>query len=180
MGSPADKSSLVVLGRIGRVHGIKGWLRIISYTDPEQNIFKYPLFEARLHEQRLVLEMDESRPKGKVLLAHFIGYDTPEQARALTGLDLQVVAKALPELAEGEFYWHQLPGLRVRNLQDQDFGRVAGLLETGANDVLVVKGDHCSMDRRERLIPWLQHSVIKRVDLAQGLITVDWEADYLA
>ena len=79
----------------------------------------------------------------------------------------------------GEFYWHQLEGLKVINQHDQLFGRVSHLLETGANDVLVIKADSESIDDRERLIPYLMDSVIREIDLENETIRVDWEAEYL-
>ena len=84
----------------------------------------------------------------------------------------------LPELEAG-FYWYQLEGLRVVTTSGQDLGKVHHLMETGANDVLVVKGDAQSVDKIERLVPYIDGSVIKQVDLKQGLIVVEWDKDYL-
>ncbi len=170
----------ITLGRIGRVHGIKGWLRLISFTEPADNILEYHSFSAQLQGKSLILQMDDVQPQGKAYIAHFVGFDNPESARELTGLELQVSVDTLPVLADGDYYWHQLQGLRVRNLQGEDLGSITGMLATGANDVLVVKGDLQSIDRRERLIPYLDTAVVKTVDLEEGWVTVDWQADYLA
>ena len=176
----------VVLARIGKVHGIKGWLRLHAYTESPEALLGYKQFQVSpdsqggQDSQNSSLEMDASRQQaGGVLLAHFKGYDAPETARTLSGLELTVAADALPPLEVGTYYWHQLQGLRVVNGQGQDFGIVERLLETGANDVLVVQPDAHSIDDRQRLIPYLPGQAVTAVDLKAGSLTVDWEADYL-
>ena len=79
---------------------------------------------------------------------------------------------ALPKPAPGELYWSDLEGLRVRTVEGRELGTVSHLFETGANDVIVVKGD------RERLIPFLRDSVVREVDLAAGTMIVDWDPDF--
>lgn len=177
--NPEVDKERVVLGEIGRVHGLKGWLKLISYTSPLENILDYTRFHVEVEGRSQELELDEHRRQNKALLVHFKGYDDPETARLLTGTELTIANEKLPELERGEFYWHQLVGLRVINQIDQVFGRVSHLLETGANDVLVVKADSDSIDDRERLIPYLVDSVIVEIDLEGQTIRVDWEADYL-
>jgi 16S rRNA processing protein RimM len=87
--------------------------------------------------------------------------------------------KQLPALEVGEFYWHQLEGLRVLNLQGENFGIVKKMLQTGANDVVVVKPVDSSLDNRERLIPWVRGDVIKSIDVEKGELIVSWLSDYL-
>jgi len=170
----------VVMARVGKPHGIKGWLRIDSFTSPADNLLQYKEFTVQLGAQEKRLVLDENRWQGDKLVGHFTGYDSPEAARELTGLNLLIDRGELPSLADGEYYWHQLQGLRVRNQQQQDFGVVDRLLETGANDVLVVKPDQASIDGRERLIPYLLDRVVQQIDLQSGTMLVDWEADYLS
>ena len=133
----------------------------------------------RFVETGTAIELDEHRRVNKALLVHFKGYDDPETARLLTGIELMIANEELPQLQRGEFYWHQLQDLRVVNQHEQMFGRVSHLLETGANDVLVVKADSESIDDRERLIPYLVDSVVTEIDLENQTIRVDWEAEYL-
>ncbi len=168
-----------MLGEIGRVHGLKGWLKLISFTSPIENILGYSRFQAEVGGRPQELELDEHRRLNKALLVHFKGYDDPETARLLTGTELTIANEKLPQLPRGEFYWHQLQDLRVVNQHEQVFGRVSHLLETGSNDVLVVKADSESIDNRERLIPYLLDSVVIEIDLKNQTIRVDWEADYL-
>lgn len=124
------------------------------------------------------LELDEVRAHGKTLIAHVRGYDTPEQSRALTGIELEVEADGLPPLEEGEYYWAELQGLQVFNRQQERLGRVSHLIETGANDVLVVMPDADSIDDQERLVPWLPGQHIDRVSLEEERLDVDWESDW--
>ena len=125
-----------------------------------------------------MLELDAIKPHGKTLIAHVEGYDTPEQSRELTGIDLQVEEGELPSLEDGEYYWAELQGLRVINRQGEHLGRVSHLVETGANDVLVVEPDADSIDDEQRLIPWLPGRMIDRVDIGAEELRVDWERDW--
>ena len=171
-------SDRVTLGRLGKTHGIKGWLRLYSFTDPALNISEYRRFYTNL-SQRQELVLDQVREQGNTLLAHVEGYDDPESAQQLVGAELQVAASELPDLEAGQFYWHQLIGLTVTNVEGQVLGVVDRLLETGANDVLVVKATDNSIDSHERLIPYLRDTVVKKIDLERRKIDVEWEADYL-
>jgi 16S rRNA processing protein RimM len=177
--SLATVNNRVVVGQVGRVHGIKGWLRLNSFTKPAEKLFEYKSLKVEVEQGRRQLEIDEFKPQGNTLLVHFSGYDEPESARQLTGLELSIDSSDLPQLEAGSYYWHQLEGLQVRNQQGQIFGQVSRLLETGANDVLVVTPGEGSLDARERLIPYVVDQVVKSVDVDKGTITVDWEADFL-
>jgi 16S rRNA processing protein RimM len=178
-GQDSAADELVSLGRIGAPYGIKGWFKLVSYTQPRENILQYTRFTGSLNGRLRLLEMDDAKPHGKGLIAHMRGFDTPEDIRLLTGLELMVSLSELPELDGDDYYWHQLVGLLVRNRSDVLLGRVDSLLETGANDVLVVKPCENSVDRHQRLIPWLPDQVVIKVDLVSQQILVDWEADYL-
>ena len=114
----------------------------------------------------------EFRPHGKGLAARLVGLDDRDEAAALMGADIAVWRDELGEPEPGQYYWADLVGLEVRHAEGQSFGKVEGLMATGANDVLVVKGE------RERLIPFIQGQVIKGVDLGAGIITVDWDPDF--
>lgn len=179
MSKPEANSDWVVLGEIGRVHGLKGWLKLISFTSPMENILEYSQFHAMIKGRAQRLELDAHRLSNKALFVHFKGYDDPESARELTGIELAIDDAELQQLDSGEYYWHQLEGLAVVNQSGQRFGRVSHLIETGANDVLVVAADDDSIDDRERLIPYLMGSVVSEIDLDKGTIRVEWEADYL-
>lgn len=174
-----NDGKLVVLGQFGKIHGLKGWLKLNSFTSPLENILDYPRLLAVVDQNRKTLKIDQFRRQPKGLLVHVDGYDDPESARQLTGVELSVVSDAMPELTAGEFYWHQLLGMKVVNQQAELFGQVSKLMETGANDVLVITPTEDSLDDRERLVPYLVDTVIVTVDLDGSTITVNWEADYL-
>ena len=113
----------------------------------------------------------EGRRHGKTVIVRFDGVEDREAALALAGRDISVPRTSLPDIDEGRYYWHDLEGLEVRRQDGTAIGRVRGLLETGANDVLVVEGE------RETLIPFVVGQVVLDVDLARGRILVDWEWD---
>lgn len=169
----------VVLGRIGKVHGIRGWLKLISFTTPPEKLLEYSRLLAEIDHDWRKLEIDQSRRQPGGLCVHFKGIDDPETARRFTGVELAVASDHLPELEAGDFYWHELEGMEVSNQHGQVFGIVDRLMATGANDVLVVRPTDNSVDGRERLIPYIIDSVVRRVDTANSRIEVDWEADYL-
>lgn len=175
-----NQQQLVTMGRIGRLYGIKGWVKLISYTDPQDNILGFRHLLARTGGEWKPIEMDQSKVHGKGLIAHFVGYDDPDAARSLAGLELAVQVGDLPDLAPEEFYWHELIGMRVETAKGQWLGNVSKLLETGANDVLVVEPCKGSVDSRERLIPYLPERVVLKVSREEKSITVDWEPEYLA
>ncbi len=117
------------------------------------------------------LRVLDGRSQGRGLIARLEGCTDRDQAHALIGAEIAIDLAQLPALGAGEYYWAQLEGLRVVNLQGVELGRVSHLLETGANDVLVVKGE------REHLIPYIG-AVIRAVDTEAGLIRVDWDPDF--
>ncbi len=172
----ADPESLVI-GRISGVYGIRGWVRIHSFTEPAENLLGYENWKIRRRQGWEAISIDAGKRHGKGLVAHIEGVDDRNHAEALKGSDIAVPVAALPELDGEEYYWHQLEGLAV--LKDGELlGRVDHLMSTGANDVLVVKPCEGSRDRRERLIPWLRDSVVKAVDLGRQTIEVDWDPEF--
>ncbi len=172
----------ILIARIGAAYGIKGWVKLISFTDPPENILNYQRFvtpRSRAGDEMLVtVEIDQSKSQGNGFVAHIKGCDDRELARLYTGKSLYVTKEALPELAAEEFYWYQLKGLRVVNQGNEDLGKVVSLLETGANDVLVVQGDASSVDEQERLIPYVRGRIVEQVNLELGTIRVSWDKDF--
>lgn len=177
--SAVNYNKRVVLGKIGKSHGIKGWVKLHSFTSPPENILDYPELQIDSAAAQRQLSVTESRNQNSNLLVHFKGIDDPESAQLLTGKEVWVTDSELPNLEAGEYYWHELEGLLVWNEQDVLLGVVSKLLETGANDVLVVKPTAESTDERERLVPFIRDQVVKTVDTAAGRIQVDWDASYL-
>ncbi|MGQ9426345.1 ribosome maturation factor RimM [Gilvimarinus sp. F26214L] len=172
---------LIPVGRIGAVYGVRGWVRVQSFTAPPEKIFEYQPWWLRTPEGWQSMEVAASSIQGKRLVAQLSGVDDRERARAYAQVEIAVAADALPPLDEGEYYWHQLEGLRVISEyggEHHDLGRVERLMETGANDVLVVRGDGDSIDKRERLVPYLPDHTVRKVDLARDEILVDWDPEF--
>ena len=177
----SKSSNLVDVGRITAVFGIKGWVKIHSYTEPQENLFEYhPWFLKTAHGVKKV-EIDEARPHGDAFVAHIVGLDDRDEALLYTAVDIAVERDLLPVLDDGEYYWSQLEGLAVFTQFSgikQRFGVVSKILETGANDVLVVAADAASIDQRERLIPYVPEQFVVSVDLTVGEILVDWDPEF--
>lgn len=179
---PRAPEDLVVIGQLGAVHGIKGGLKVYSYTAPPDNLLGYRDIWMRApdaaEDDWRPLRMTGGRRQGRILVVQLDGVDSRDQAQLLTGCELAVARDALPTLEAGDYYWYQLEGLAVVTIDGHRLGRIDHLLETGANDVLVVRGDSDSIDLRERLLPYLPQQVVKEVDLQQGVMTVDWDPEF--
>jgi 16S rRNA processing protein RimM len=162
---------MVVMGRVVAPFAVKGWIRVQPFTQLPGGLLDYPVWWLGREGGWTRRALEEGAVHGKSIVAKLTGCDEREAAAAMQGLEVAVPRSQLPQRQPGEYYWADLLGLAVRNLQNQALGRVEGMLETGANQVLVVHGD------RERLIPFVAAFVVA-VDLAQGEIVVDWGLDF--
>lgn len=163
----------VLLGKIVGVHGVRGWVKLQSHTEPRDALFDYLPWVLRHRGTEQAISRVEGRPQGRGLVALFPGVDTRDAAEAMIGAEIWIDRAALPQAGHDEYYWVDLEQQLVQTIDGVALGRVSHLFATGANDVLVVRdGD------RERLIPFLLDSVIKRVDLDAGVIVVDWDPDF--
>lgn len=170
---------MLVVGRINAVHGVKGWVKVYSFTDPMENIFDYQPWCLRQGDAWVPIKLSGYRRQGKGLVVGLEGVEDRDQAqRQLVGREIGVPHDRVPAAGAGEFYWRDLIGLRVKLGDGRDLGRVETLLETGANDVLVVRGDAGSIDQRERLVPWIPDQVILDVALDAGEMRVDWDPEF--
>lgn len=168
----------IIVGRFTSPYGIKGWLKLMSYTEPMENIAEYePIWVGEGNVWK-PLVLDKVQFHGKGLVAKISGCDDRTQAEQFIGRELAVKPEQLPALPDGEFYWSQLEGLSVFNREGLFLGKVDHLVETGANDVIVVKPAPGSVDERERLVPYVPEHHILRVDLHEKRIDVDWDADF--
>ena len=173
----------IAAAKIVGVYGIKGWVKLkVNLENPASLTSLKPQFlaDSRRQSRRSVRVLDV-RAQGKGFIASLEGVDDRNSAELLRGYDIMVPKSALPPLEVGEFYWDDLVGCAVRTRDDEgnvvDLGNVNYLLETGANDVLVVRASEASIDDRERLIPYLEDTVILGVDLAGAVIEVNWHPD---
>ena len=167
-------------GHLAGAYGIKGWLRVHSYTEPPDNLFR--LRDWRLGDgptQRKIAFV-EWRAHGKGFVARIEGSNDRGDAERLRGSKIWVPADALPDLDDGEYYWRELIGLRVYSEHEGSellLGAVHSLLETGANDVLVLQPCEGSIDRRERLLPWVPGDIVANIDIPGGRLTVRWHPE---
>jgi len=187
-----ETSEKVILGRISGVYGVKGWVKVFSYTDPKEAIVDYSPWFIRAENRKpdranqavwTEVKLKAGKRHAKTVVAKLENCNDRDQAMAYVGTEIAIDLHQLEQLKEkNEFYWRDLIGLRVINQQDIELGTVKSLLETGANDVLVVVSEvdetGTKIESRERLIPWTMDIAIIKVDIEQGVITVDWDADF--
>ena len=157
------------MGRLGAAHGLAGWLRVFSYADPPEQLQDYRNWILLLNGERKPAALRRLRSRANGLACLLDGVDTREAAEALNGAEILIDRAALPPAGEDEWYWADLEGLEVRNLDGRRLGDVTGLMATGANDVLIVQGE------RRRLIPFLPGTRVREVDLAGRRLIVDWD-----
>jgi 16S rRNA processing protein RimM len=162
---------LICVGHILGAQGLKGWVRVFSNTSPRDNIVNYsPWFIEQGDELKAVSV--SGRSQGKNVVAQLDGCDNRSSAEALTGCRILINPSQLPDLQDGDYYWSDLIGLQVESLQGEPLGMVGSMLETGADDVMVLNGD------RERLIPFVMGEIVHEVDLERQRMVVDWSPDY--
>jgi 16S rRNA processing protein RimM len=162
----------ILVGRIAGPYGVKGWLRVVSYTERPDKLIDYAPWYLKHGDVWLPTRVIEVKRHTRGLLVRLPDCEDRDRASELSGSDIGVYRSQLPAPAADEFYWDDLIGLSVVTLDGLQLGTVDHLIETGANDVLVVRGE------RERLIPFIQGSVIAMVDLDSRVIRVDWDPDF--
>ncbi len=164
---------LISVGEISGVFGIKGWVKIFSLTQPRENILSYTPWTIRKGKESRIVKLVTGKRQGKTVVACIEGVSDRDIAATYCGWEILIKKSQLPSTEKGEYYWADLVGLSVETDQGVSLGTVDYLIETGANDVLVVK-----RDEEERLIPFLQEQVIKKIDLNDNIMIVDWDPDF--
>jgi 16S rRNA processing protein RimM len=160
----------IVIGKVGSTYGVQGWMKIVSFTDAVTDIMNYNPWYLEENKTWKQMKIDGTpRMHGKGIVAKFAGFDSPETARVLTGKKIAIQRTQLAKLNQNEYYWSDLEGLTVINQDGKVFGKIIYIMETGSNDVLVVKGD------KEHAIPYLLGDVVTSVDLVNKVMHVVWE-----
>ena len=173
------ESEALVVGKVVGAYGVRGWVKVHSFTDPKENIFDYQPLYLKTDAGWVPVEVTAGRVQGKGLVAQLDGETDRTRAEArFIGKEIATARTALPTLEDGDFYWSSLFGLRVKTTDGKDLGKIATMMETGANDVLVVRGDKDSLDRQERLVPWVLDVYVTEVNIDAGFIIVDWDPDF--
>jgi len=174
----SKKAEPIVIAKFGAVHGIKGWLRIHSYTDVAESIFQYKPLLMNFKGQLQEVKITDWKSQNKGFVAKVVGFDVREDAQALVGVELLVDSQEFPEL-DNDFYWRDLIGCQVNTDQGYHLGVVTDMMETGSKDVLVVKANaNDAFGQKERLIPFIKEQVVSHVDITGKLITVNWQPDF--
>lgn len=170
-------SRRLTLGRVVGVYGVKGWVKIRSETRPIENLLDYsPFWLAK--GAGFEAKWAEGKAHGDGLIARITGPDGQviedrDVAAGLIGSEIQVDRSQLPPAEDGQYYWFDLVGLEVQSVEGAKLGKVETLLSNGAQDVLVVQDGET-----ERLIPFVHGHIIQSVNLDEGLIVADWQADW--
>ncbi|MCA2018446.1 ribosome maturation factor RimM [Vibrio tritonius] len=175
----SEQNERIVVGKLGSTYGIRGWLKVFSYTDNPESIFDYSPWFIQHKGEWVEYKVESWKRHNKGMVAKLDGLDVREDANLLTNFEIFIDPAVLPELSEEEFYWRELFGMQVVTTQGYDLGQVTDMLETGSNDVLVVKANlKDAFGQKERLIPFLEEQVIKKVDREAQRIEVDWDPGF--
>ena len=164
-----DKKLLV--GKINGFFGLQGWVKVFSYTNPRSNILNYSTWSIMFDDTFQAIDIIKGREQSKTIVAHLRGIDNREDSQKFIGKDVYIDKELLPELKEGEYYWHELIGFKVINKNQENLGVVDYFVETGANDVLVVRG------KKEHWIPYIEPFLIS-IDSQNKEILVEWDKDF--
>ncbi|PSW69902.1 ribosome maturation factor RimM [Photobacterium sp. GB-50] len=169
----------IIVGKLGATYGIKGWLKVFSYTEQSESIFSYIPWLIKVKGEWKEIHVESWKRHGQGLVAKLEGMDIREDAQVFTNAEVAVLAEQLPALSDEEFYWRELFGMSVFTTEGYDLGKVTDILETGSNDVLVVKANlKDAFGQKERLIPFLDEQVIKLIDRTAQRIEVDWDPEF--
>lgn len=172
----AEASEYIPVGKISGVFGVKGWVKVFSFTEPRDNILEYAPLYVQRHGDWVPIAVNGGQLQGKAVVMSIGQVTDRNQAMTLIGSELAIKRSQLLDTEEDEFYWADLIGLAVINVDDEVLGTVDHLLETGANDVLVVNAPETD---KQYLIPFVLEQIVLKVDLDNKQIRVDWQADYL-
>jgi 16S rRNA processing protein RimM len=162
----------ILLGFIAGVSGVRGWIKIHSYTDPRDNVVAHRQWTLRQGTESRRVHVTGGHAHGKTVVAKLEGFDERDTAAALVGAEIFVPRSELPACEPREYYWTDLEGMTVCDPAGRVIGRVDHLIETGAHDVLVLTGTP------QRLIPFVLDRIVTDVDLQSGTITVSWDANF--
>ena len=164
----SDKKILV--GKISNPHGIKGWVKVISFTDPIENILSYKQWIISDKETEKTYYLEDSRVQGNKIVIKLENVNDRNDAVLLKNLQIQVNRSDLPELDQNSYYWEDLVDFNVIDIKGNHVGKVDSLFRTGSNDVLVIIDE----TKERLLVRFIMEEVIKYVDLAKELISIDW------
>jgi len=168
-----SEETLLHVGKISGVFGIKGWVKVFSFTGYREDILQYSPWQLKKNGVTKHIEIVAGQLQNQLVVAQLKGIDDRNAAEALIGWEIFIEKSQLPPVKENEYYWSDLIGLEVENTEGVMLGVIDSLLETGANDVIVVQDEE-----RQHAIPFIQPQVVLEIDLAARKMRVDWDADF--
>lgn len=168
----SDKNN-VILGKFASVYGVKGWIKVISYTDPIENILNYSHWQVHLQGKWQSVTLEHGKRHGKFLIVKLTGDDDRDRVRRFTNHNIYVRRDDLPQLEHNQHYIQDLIGLRITNLNNETLGHITDIQSTPANDIIVVT----DKNNKLHLIPYLDH-VVKKIDTDTGDMQIDWDLDW--
>ena len=167
-------SAYVTIGRFGKTYGVKGWIKIQSYTEPTENILNYSPWFMQQDGQWVTINLETAKAHGNQLIAKLDGFEAPETVRRFTNVEIAIPRDDLPLVDTDENYLHDLLGLTVLNQEKVELGKIARYFDNGAQVILDISGE------KRYLLPFVRENVILSVDLDAGIVHVEWDADFTA
>jgi len=161
----------LLIGKINGLFGVQGWVKVFSYAHPRKNILTYKPWHVKIDNEWTTIDLLNGREQAKTIVANIKGVNDREQAREYIGLDVYIETSQLPTLPKGQYYWNELIGLKVINLNNVLLGKVSSMVATGSNDVMVIKGE------KEHWVPYIEPFLIK-INLDSKEIRVDWDENF--
>ena len=175
----SQSDDYILLGKISGVHGIKGWVKVFSYTSPRVKITEYSQWylKDKKGQSWISQKLIEGKEQGKNIIARLDGVNYRDEAEALIGTEIAIHNDQLEVLAENEYFWRDLIGLSVVTVEGEKLGTIDWLFDTGSNDVIIVK-DLEGVEDKEHLLPYIFGDVVKSVDLETSIMVVDWDPEF--
>ena len=163
----------IYLGKITGAHGIKGWLKIQSFSSPPENILNYPSWIINNQGEEDFYSIEQGRKQNNKIVVKLEKIDDRNTAESLINSKIQILRSDLPKLSNENYYWSDLVGLSVLNSEEKVIGKIESLIETGANDVMVI----ITLKDERILIPFVMHEIIKEVNVELNYIKIDWSIE---
>ena len=165
----------ILLGKLGKPHGVKGFLYIHYYGEDAN---KLPDYEGLFLEDGQAVKVEKLLLQKDRVILKFHATNSRNDSEKLRDKELFILEDSLPILEKNQAYYFELIGLNVKNLNNADLGKIKEILETNANDVLVIEPTESSVDEKERLVPYIKENVVKEINKKGRIILIDWPEDY--
>lgn len=176
---PVAPKEPIVLGTMGSAYGIRGWLKLFSSTEKTESIFEYQPWLIQQVGQWQFIELEDWKHHSQHFIIKIKGIYDRDTASLLTHCEIIVDSEQLPLLEGDDYYWKDLIGCQVVTTTGYELGEVIDMMETGSNDVMVVKANlKDAFGMKKRLVPFFHRQIIKKVDLTARVIKADWEPSF--